>query len=991
MIFYSGVVENRQDPLKLGRCQVRIVGLHTEDKKILPTEALPWAYPLQPVTSAAMNGIGHSPVGPVEGTWVMLFFRDEEQQQPVILGTIGGIPQNKEINSNYLRDDDTVLINTEAGTELRTVQGVPVVDRNGNPVYAGEGSPVQSGSGGTVVTDAATTPTANEFIGALTKDDIDKYKIAVARLESASEPGGTSNFSIEGSVGDQNYGVINAYGRLGKYQLTGYSLAITGYVSYVLSASSERVFPSNFKLADDTVWRGKLGLNSVTNFLAAAEAQETIMDEYTRFNYNELKRLGIIKDNTDPKEIMGYLFVSHPEGVRRAQSLISGNDVQDGYGNTSTDLYQKGYGALNGDLPKTLPQNVPPGAEASTAPIGEKNPDGTVSTGVKTDAGVTFGFKDPNLKYPLKEFLNEPDTNRLSRSEFIDKTAVGIKDSSRDLKVPIAISNATWNQPESPYNAVYPFNHVYQSESGHLQEFDDTPQNERIHLYHKKGSFTEIDCNGTEVHKIVGDSYQIIDRNGHLYVKGAHNVTIDGVTNIFCRSDTNVEIIGDAKIYCRNDVDMEVSGTMDLAVAETLNIRCKDLNLRVLNDANFEVNNLFKIRSINDLHITTASNMFLTSDGNTDVTSKSNYTLNSQLACNLSSVNNFNISSLGDISNINLHSENNINTFSRFATNILAKNRIRMRADISFQMRCFSGAFDIEGTQLYLNSAGRIASAPDTALIAERPFLALEPEFTDIDDPASRLTPVNAFFEALSTPDRNISRSSYYESPDDGNPEQFIQQQQQRGEINPNEKPVEVEKTKPAEQTKPPPDGKPVTCSGFESMTEFPLSTKLSANFYLGDLVPGGGSGYICVATLPHALQDQSGLTKAQIVCNLKALCENFLENLIKIVPKSDLFITSGYRKLGLLGVESKTSQHPKGMACDIVLKKTPKDRKKHYDLIQEIREKIPHDQLILEYLSNGTVWIHASYNGTGSQRKQAFTMNDHKVVGSFGTFTLIV
>ena len=71
MIFYSGVVENRLDPLKLGRCQVRIVGLHTEDKKILPTDSLPWAYPLQPVTSAAMNGIGHSPVGPVEGTWVI--------------------------------------------------------------------------------------------------------------------------------------------------------------------------------------------------------------------------------------------------------------------------------------------------------------------------------------------------------------------------------------------------------------------------------------------------------------------------------------------------------------------------------------------------------------------------------------------------------------------------------------------------------------------------------------------------------------------------------------------------------------------------------------------------------------------------------------------------------------------------------------------------------------------------------------------------------
>ena len=44
-IFYTGCVENRLDPLKLGRCQVRVVGLHTENKVELPTFDLPWAHP----------------------------------------------------------------------------------------------------------------------------------------------------------------------------------------------------------------------------------------------------------------------------------------------------------------------------------------------------------------------------------------------------------------------------------------------------------------------------------------------------------------------------------------------------------------------------------------------------------------------------------------------------------------------------------------------------------------------------------------------------------------------------------------------------------------------------------------------------------------------------------------------------------------------------------------------------------------------------------
>ncbi len=90
---YQGVVEDRNDPLSLGRVRIRFVGLHSEDKLKIKTEDLPWAYPVQPITSAAMNGIGTSPLGPVEGTWVVGFFRDQNMQQPVYFGTLGGVPQ----------------------------------------------------------------------------------------------------------------------------------------------------------------------------------------------------------------------------------------------------------------------------------------------------------------------------------------------------------------------------------------------------------------------------------------------------------------------------------------------------------------------------------------------------------------------------------------------------------------------------------------------------------------------------------------------------------------------------------------------------------------------------------------------------------------------------------------------------------------------------------------------------------------------------------
>ena len=96
-IWWQGVVEDRVDPLKLGRCRVRILGYHTDNKVEgvgIPTEHLPWATPSQPITSAAMNGIGTTPMGPVEGTWVFGFFRDgKNAQEPVMMSTFGGIPQ----------------------------------------------------------------------------------------------------------------------------------------------------------------------------------------------------------------------------------------------------------------------------------------------------------------------------------------------------------------------------------------------------------------------------------------------------------------------------------------------------------------------------------------------------------------------------------------------------------------------------------------------------------------------------------------------------------------------------------------------------------------------------------------------------------------------------------------------------------------------------------------------------------------------------------
>jgi len=129
--WFVGVVEDRQDPKHLGRVRVRCLGYHTENIVDLPTADLPWAHPMNPITSATVSGIGQTPLGVVEGTWVVGFFQDGgDAQQPIIMGTLPGVPTSlptkdsdkgfqDRVNGNYPKYKETdvnrLAVNEKSG------------------------------------------------------------------------------------------------------------------------------------------------------------------------------------------------------------------------------------------------------------------------------------------------------------------------------------------------------------------------------------------------------------------------------------------------------------------------------------------------------------------------------------------------------------------------------------------------------------------------------------------------------------------------------------------------------------------------------------------------------------------------------------------------------------------------------------------------------------------------------------------------------------
>ena len=166
---------------------------------------------------------------------------------------------------------------------------------------------------------------------------------------------------------------------------------------------------------------------------------------------------------------------------------------------------------------------------------------GTLGKLHKSKPDPSRGFSDPDGVYPIETRVGEPDTNRLARNETLEASIVQQKIDTVETDIPTALGN-TWNEPVTPYSAEYPKNHVLETESGHVQEFDDTPEAERIHTYHKSGTFEEIHPDGSKVERIVGDKYEICKNDSKVLIRGDADITTDGNAKLLVNESLAVEV-----------------------------------------------------------------------------------------------------------------------------------------------------------------------------------------------------------------------------------------------------------------------------------------------------------------------------------------------------------------------------------------------------------------------------------------------------------------
>jgi len=316
-IWFVGVVEDREDPERIGRVRVRCLGFHTEDLNSLPTDDLPWAHVMHPVTDPSMQGMGSTPSFLVEGSWVVGFFRDaQEKQQPVIIGSLPGTPSN---------------------------------------------SP------------------------------------------------------------DPRYGFNDPRGKV-------------TYGPYPVDGDIETMLSGHRVGEPDT------------NRLAQGKTSET---------HNSLINRRLNRLRGDPTKV----------------------DATVGVDDTSTKTGVKGTGIPTATKPYIT--------SVSDAPVQE-----------------------------TRGFWNEPDPKSIKKDA-------------------------------DPYpSGQYPYNHVHESESGHIHEIDDSPKAERLFTQHKSGTFEEIHPTGTKVVKIIGDNYEIVAGSSNVSISGSVNITVEGTVRELIKGDYILEVEG---------------------------------------------------------------------------------------------------------------------------------------------------------------------------------------------------------------------------------------------------------------------------------------------------------------------------------------------------------------------------------------------------------------------------------------------------------------
>lgn len=625
--FWTGVVEDIADPLGVGRVRVRIHGLHDEDRNKLPTKDLLWADIMQPVTSAANSGVGHSPTGLLPATWVCGIFLDGANcQRPLIMGTLPGLHKHNSIRpgNQQGRAQQPPRRPPNAGQQSPTSPPSPGPATQGGGA-GGAGAPTSSGGGG---------GGGGQVSGGRYRD---VYVNDNNFRTGGTRPGPITGIVIHNTAGTTLAGAVS----------TNYARG-TGYHVYVTPDGTRYHYaPDNARMYH--IGQPANGLNNNNSLgISAVARNESAVTQAQRESIREYAGAKAAEHGFGTEGISAHGFSSNRGND---EGMASYRDIQQQGLPTQTNPYDPSLPPLSypteppvfdqtpgqGEVPAPqVPADYnpnapldfdepPPAAGGDPQTPADFDPNQPLDfdeppSGFETTNPNDIGFDDPLAMYP-RDFSKDHSTHPFARGSNTDPNynsgAVETNDALREEQRKTGIEmagGATFEEPTSPNVAQYPKNNVFATPGGLIMEYDSTQNAERWHVYHPSGSYIEIDARGNLTTKAHGDRVEIDMGNRYIGAKGDFSISSEGALKILSGGEAFMEIRGSLNGSVNHDVRLDIRGNTTINTTNAMRLSAKHMTIEATGGPiNMKAESEINLEAATDMNIQSGADMSLES------------------------------------------------------------------------------------------------------------------------------------------------------------------------------------------------------------------------------------------------------------------------------------------------------------------------------------------------------------------------------------------
>lgn len=469
---FFGVIEDVKDPLENGRYRVRVYNYNTQDKSILPTDMLKW-FPISVSNSAGSNGLGWSPTGLKLGSFVEGYFIDENKQTGIITGSLTGSPFGfNDVNGLALTSNNALRNPYQApDPEVASEKGdQPTIDPTTNQeVDTDKPVPIE---------DKADQISEEQRAK---EEQLKKEKEAEAEANKSEEQKEYEKKQQEELAKEEEETYVVPPKTKADYEKLLTNRKIQVFLDLIMYTEGTSRYPNPYKV----MFTGKTfdSFASHPNIVNKGGGYSSTAAGAFQFLY---------KTWSSHARVLG-LEDFGPQNQRIA-ALYEGRAAIAHILNCEWEQAIKSVNTKWASLPGSPYGQPTKSMDACLSFINNRG--GFTCDGVKYEPGPDTPLEDRIMTNGVKGAMGE-----------------------------------TLNFPSMNYQSggsVYPYNQVFVTEAGHYMEFDSTPGRERVKIFHAKETYDEMLPDGSIMHKVSGNRYEINLADSTMVVHGDLNMAVDG-------------------------------------------------------------------------------------------------------------------------------------------------------------------------------------------------------------------------------------------------------------------------------------------------------------------------------------------------------------------------------------------------------------------------------------------------------------------------------